>query len=207
MSVRPGSCSAVAVFAAVVVFAHVSRILTHFRRTQQRVDGRRIVETVVDPETHVGRKLQIDLSRNFRTESLAMALQRRKHIVIVLAAQRQHEDGRTFEIRAHLHFRYGRHVAIENRIVHIAAGQSHSFGGEYLELVPGERLVYTDTFDDPGLPGQMKVTVTLKAVSVGTEINIEQEGIPDVIPREACYLGWQQSLRKLTKLVEPEIDE
>ncbi|MCB1518941.1 MAG: SRPBCC family protein [Hyphomicrobiaceae bacterium] len=86
-------------------------------------------------------------------------------------------------------------------------GQSHSFGGEYLELVPGERLVYTDTFDDPGLPGQMKVTVTLKAVSVGTEINIEQEGIPDVIPREACYLGWQQSLRKLTKLVEPEIDE
>lgn len=84
---------------------------------------------------------------------------------------------------------------------------SHSFGGTYLELVPGERLVYTDTFDDPNLPGEMKVTVSLKAVSVGTEINIEQEGVPDVIPPEACYLGWQDSLYKLARLVEPEIDQ
>jgi uncharacterized protein YndB with AHSA1/START domain len=84
-------------------------------------------------------------------------------------------------------------------------GGSHAFGGAYLELVPGERLVYTDRFDDPNLPGEMKVTVTL-AVSVGTEVNIEQQGVPDVIPPEACYLGWQESLRKLTKLVEPEIN-
>ncbi len=86
-------------------------------------------------------------------------------------------------------------------------GNSHSFGGTYLELVPGERLVYTDTFDDPNLPGEMTVTVNLKAVSVGTEINIKQQGVPDVIPAEACYLGWQDSLRKLAKLVEPEINE
>lgn len=84
---------------------------------------------------------------------------------------------------------------------------SHAFGGTYLELVPGERLVYTDKFDDPNLPGEMKVTVTLKAVSVGTEIAITQEGIPDLIPTEACYLGWQESLRKLAKLVEPEINQ
>jgi uncharacterized protein YndB with AHSA1/START domain len=86
-------------------------------------------------------------------------------------------------------------------------GNSHSFGGTYLEVVPGERLVYTDKFDDPGMPGEMKVTVRLKAVSVGTEMTVEQEGIPDVIPPEACYLGWQESLRKLAKLVEPEINE
>lgn len=86
-------------------------------------------------------------------------------------------------------------------------GNSPSFGGTYLELVPGEKLVYTDSFDDPGMPGEMKVTVTLKAVSVGTELSIEQQGIPDAIPVEACYLGWQESLRKLTKLVEPEINE
>lgn len=85
-------------------------------------------------------------------------------------------------------------------------GQSHSFGGEYLELVPGERLVYNDRFDDPNLPGEMRVTVTLKAVSVGTEITIQQEGVPDMIPLEGCYLGWQESLRKLAKLVEPEIN-
>lgn len=84
-------------------------------------------------------------------------------------------------------------------------GESHSFGGTYLELVAGERLVYTDRFDDPNLPGEMKVTVTLKAVSVGTELHIEQQGIPDVIPREACYLGWQESLLKLARLVEPDI--
>lgn len=86
-------------------------------------------------------------------------------------------------------------------------GDSHSFGGEYLELVPGERLVYTDMFDAPGLPGEMRVTVTLKAVSVGTEVTIVQEGIPDAIPAEACTLGWQESLRNLAKLVEPDIRE
>src|ERR1041384_7799770 len=73
-------------------------------------------------------------------------------------------------------------------------GKSHSFGGKYLELVPNERLRYTDAFDDPNLPGEIKMTVTLKKVSVGTELNILQEGIPDVIPAEACYLGWQESL-------------
>ena len=86
-------------------------------------------------------------------------------------------------------------------------GESHAFGGEYLELVPSERLVYTDSFEDPNLPGEMRVTVTLKAVSVGTELTIEQAGVPDVIPAEACYLGWQQSLDKLTRLVEPEINQ
>ena len=86
-------------------------------------------------------------------------------------------------------------------------GQVIAFGGEYLELIPGERLRYTDRFDDPNLPGQMEVTVTLKAVSVGTEISIVQSGIPDVIPVEACYLGWQESLKHLARLVEPEIKD
>jgi uncharacterized protein YndB with AHSA1/START domain len=86
-------------------------------------------------------------------------------------------------------------------------GNSHSFGGEYVELVPNERLRYTDKFDDPNLPGQLQVTVTLKQVSVGTELHIVQEGLPDVIPLEACYLGWQESLRNLAKLVEPEINQ
>ena len=86
-------------------------------------------------------------------------------------------------------------------------GHSHSFGGEYRELVPNERLHYTDRFDDPNLPGEIHVTVTLKKVSVGTELNVVQEGIPDVIPVAACYLGWQQSLENLAKLVEPEIDQ
>jgi uncharacterized protein YndB with AHSA1/START domain len=86
-------------------------------------------------------------------------------------------------------------------------GESHGFGGEYLELVPGQRLVYTDRFDDPNLPGEMRVTVDLKAVSVGTEMHIEQQGVPDLIPLDGCYLGWQASLRKLAKLVEPEIAE
>ena len=86
-------------------------------------------------------------------------------------------------------------------------GDSHAFGGEYLELVPGERLLYTDRFDDPNLPGEIRVTVVLKKVSVGTEIDITQAGIPDVIPVEACYLGWQESLRNLAKLVEPEINQ
>jgi len=85
------------------------------------------------------------------------------------------------------------------------SGHTHSFGGEFLELVPHERLRYTDVFDDPNLPGQIQVTVTLKKVSVGTEVHITQEGIPDVIPAEACYLGWQESLLLLAKLVEAEI--
>ena len=84
-------------------------------------------------------------------------------------------------------------------------GQSHSWGGTYLELVPNERLRYSDRFDDPALPGEMTVTVTLKAVSVGTELNVVQEGIPDAIPVEMCYLGWQESLVLLGKLVEAEI--
>ena len=84
-------------------------------------------------------------------------------------------------------------------------GQSHAFGGEYLELSPYERLRYTDRFDDPNLPGVMEVTVTLTKVSVGTEVNIVQEGVPGVIPAEACYLGWQESLMLLAKLVEAEI--
>ena len=84
-------------------------------------------------------------------------------------------------------------------------GQSHSFGGNYLELVPHERIHYTDKFDDPNLPGEMHVTVTLKKVSCGTDVNIVQEGVPAVIPAEACYLGWQESLSQLKNLVEPEI--
>jgi uncharacterized protein YndB with AHSA1/START domain len=85
--------------------------------------------------------------------------------------------------------------------------QSHSFGGEYLELLPNERIKHTDKFDDPKLPGVMHVTVSLKKVAVGTELNIVQEGIPDVIPVEACYLGWQESLALLRMLVEAEIPQ
>ena len=83
--------------------------------------------------------------------------------------------------------------------------KSHSFGGKYLELVPGERLRYTSAFDDPHLPGEMQTTVTLKSTSVGTELNVTQEGIPAIIPPEACYLGWQESLTLLTQLVEADI--
>ena len=86
-------------------------------------------------------------------------------------------------------------------------GHGHSFGGQYLELVPNERLRYTDRFDDANLPGEMRVTVTLRKVSVGTEISIVQEGVPDLIPAENCYLGWQESLRNLARLVEPEINQ
>ena len=86
-------------------------------------------------------------------------------------------------------------------------GHSHSFGGAYLELVPGERIRYTSTFDDPNLPGEMQTTVSLAKVSCGTEMNVVQEGIPEVIPAEACYLGWQESLTLLIKLVEAEIQE
>jgi uncharacterized protein YndB with AHSA1/START domain len=85
------------------------------------------------------------------------------------------------------------------------SGTVIAFGGDYLEMVPNERLRYTDVFDDPNLPGVMTVTVSLKKVSVGTELSITQEGIPEVIPLEACYLGWQESLRNLARLVEPEI--
>jgi uncharacterized protein YndB with AHSA1/START domain len=87
------------------------------------------------------------------------------------------------------------------------SGKSHSFGGEYVELVPHERLRWTDRFDDPNLPGEMTVTVTLKKVLVGTEVNIVQEGIPDVIPAEACKLGWQESLALLANLVEAAIPD
>ena len=86
-------------------------------------------------------------------------------------------------------------------------GQSHSFGGKYIELTPNKRLRYTDVFDDPNLPGEMQVTVTLEAVSVGTDLAIVQEGIPDAIPAEACYLGWQESLKNLARVVEPEINQ
>ena len=86
-------------------------------------------------------------------------------------------------------------------------GNSHAFGGEYRELVPNERVRYTDVFEDPNLPGEMRVTETLKRGSIGTELTIVQEGIPEAIPLDACYLGWQESLRYLAKLVEPEIPD
>ena len=86
-------------------------------------------------------------------------------------------------------------------------GNAHSFGGAYLELAPGERLRYTDKFDDPKLPGEMVTTVTLRAVACGTELNVVQEGIPEAIPPEFCYLGWQESLEHLARLVEPEIPD
>jgi uncharacterized protein YndB with AHSA1/START domain len=86
-------------------------------------------------------------------------------------------------------------------------GKDHSFGGTYLEMVPHERIRYTDKFDDPNLPGEMQATIALKKVSVGTELSIVQEGVPNVIPAEACYLGWQESLTLLAKLVEAEIPE
>jgi uncharacterized protein YndB with AHSA1/START domain len=88
-----------------------------------------------------------------------------------------------------------------------STGKSHSFGGTYLELTPHERIRYTDKFDDPNLPGEMQTTITLKNVSVGTEVSIVQEGVPAVIPAEACYLGWQESLTLLAKLVEAKIPD
>jgi uncharacterized protein YndB with AHSA1/START domain len=89
--------------------------------------------------------------------------------------------------------------------VNFTSGNAHSFGGRYLELVPGEKLRYTDVFDDPNLPGEMVTTVTMKAVSCGTELHVVQEGLPEMIPVEQCYLGWQQSLVLLGQLVEAEI--
>lgn len=86
-------------------------------------------------------------------------------------------------------------------------GHTHSFGGEYLELIPNKRIRHTDKFDDPNLPGEMQTTITLQQVSVGTELHIAQEGIPDVIPAEACYLGWQESLALLAALTEAEVPD
>ena len=104
---------------------------------------------------------------------------------------------------AELEARIGGHfrMAFSN----FATGHSHAFGGEYLELEPGKRIRYTDRFDDPNLPGEMRVTITLKEVICGTELAIEQAGIPALIPVEMCYLGWQESLTQLAALVEPEI--
>jgi uncharacterized protein YndB with AHSA1/START domain len=97
--------------------------------------------------------------------------------------------------------------AYKMSFTNFTSGNSHSWTGKYLELVPNEKLRYADKFDDPNLPGEMTVTVTLKQVSVGTELNIVQENIPEAIPAEACYLGWQESLAQLAKLVEPEIPD
>jgi len=107
--------------------------------------------------------------------------------------------GRVLEMDA----RVGGHYRMQ--FTNFSNGQTHAFGGEYLELVPNERIVHTDKFDDPNLPGEMRVTLTFKAVSVGTELRVEQSGIPAVIPVEACYLGWQESLQLLTLLVSAEI--
>jgi uncharacterized protein YndB with AHSA1/START domain len=96
-------------------------------------------------------------------------------------------------------------VAYKMSFTNFGTGTAHSFGGKYLELVPNERLRYTDRFDDPNLPGEMLTTVVLKPVSAGTELSVVQEGVPDVIPPDACYVGWQESLSLLAELVEPEI--
>ncbi len=95
--------------------------------------------------------------------------------------------------------------AYKMSFTNFGTGHSHSFGGKFLELVPNERIVHTDQFDDPHLPGSMKTTITMKKVVVGTEVNITQEGIPEAIPLEGCYLGWQESLALLAQLVEPNI--
>ena len=97
--------------------------------------------------------------------------------------------------------------AYKMSFTNFSTGKSHSFGGKYLELTPHERIRYTDKFDDPNLPGEMETTIRFKKVSCGTELNIEQKGVPAVIPAEACYLGWQESLALLAKLVEPEIPD
>ena len=110
-------------------------------------------------------------------------------------------------------FRSGKVHQLEARVggshrmsfTNFSTGKSHSFGGTYVELTPHERIRYTDKFDDANLPGEMQTTVTLKTVSVGTEVSIVQEGVPGVIPAEACYLGWQESLTLLAKLVEAQV--
>ncbi len=86
-------------------------------------------------------------------------------------------------------------------------GGSHAFGSTYVELIPNQKIVYTDVFDDPNLPGEMRVTIEIKPVSVGTDVSIVQDGVPDLIPAEACYLGWQQSLANLARVVEPDIPQ
>ncbi len=111
-----------------------------------------------------------------------------------------------FTARVH-HLEAGVGGTYRMSFTNLSTGSSQSFGGEYLELVPNERIRNTDRFDDPNLPGEMITTVTLKAVSVGTEMNVVQEGIPEAIPPEACYLGWQESLVLLGKLVEAEIPD
>jgi uncharacterized protein YndB with AHSA1/START domain len=109
--------------------------------------------------------------------------------------------GKVHEIDARVGGRY------RMSFTNFSTGGSHSFGGEYLELVPNEKIRHNDRFDDPNLPGEMITTITLKAVSVGVEVTIVQEGIPEIIPAEACYLGWQESLTLLAQLVEAEIPE
>jgi uncharacterized protein YndB with AHSA1/START domain len=106
---------------------------------------------------------------------------------------------------AHLEAKVG--GTFKMAFTNFTSGKSHSFGGKYLELKPNELIRYTDKFDDPNLPGEMNVTVTLKKVFCGTELNVTQEGVPDVIPAEACYLGWQESVEQLAKLVDPEIPD
>lgn len=112
--------------------------------------------------------------------------------------------GFTCKVR-HLDARVG--GSFRMSFTNFTTGNGHSFGGEYLELVPSSRICYTDKFDDPNLPGQMKTTVSLTPVSCGTEVAIVQEGIPEAIPTEMCYLGWQESLAQLAHLVEPEIPD
>ena len=109
--------------------------------------------------------------------------------------------GKVHEIRAEVGGRY------RMSFTNFSTGHSHAFGGEYLELVPGERIRYSDRFDDPNLPGEMVTTITLNKVSCGTDVSIVQEGVPAVIPAEACYLGWQESLMQLAHLVEPQIPD
>jgi uncharacterized protein YndB with AHSA1/START domain len=109
--------------------------------------------------------------------------------------------GRVHEIRAEVGGRY------RMSFTNFSTGHSHTFGGEYLELVPNERIRHTDRFDDPNLPGEMVTTITLKQVSCGTDVSIVQEGVPAVIPAEACYLGWQESLTLLSQLVEAQIPD
>jgi uncharacterized protein YndB with AHSA1/START domain len=109
--------------------------------------------------------------------------------------------GKVHEIDARVGGRY------KMSFTNFSTGNSHSFGGEFLEIVENERLRYSDKFDDPNLPGEMETTIEIKAVSVGTELNITQSGIPEKIPAEACYLGWQESLKLLAMLVEAEIPD
>ena len=109
--------------------------------------------------------------------------------------------GKVHELEARVGGRY------RMSFTNFTTGNSHSFGGEYLELVPNQRIKHTDRFDDPNMPGEMITTITLKQVSVGTELNVVQEGIPEAIPAEACYLGWQESLTLLAQLVEAEIPD